>query len=300
MTEFLIGVDGGGSGTRARIAHANEPDKSLGLGHAGPSALRQGVDNAWAQIDLAIRAAFADAKLPVPTWSRCALGAGLSGVSARALREQFIAQNPGFSHLTIDTDGFVTLLGAHGGAPGAVVAIGTGSVGEVLRADGSREVVSGWGFPVGDEGSGAWMGLHAMQVAQAAMDRRTATGALAQHIWATAGANREALQAWSSSAGQYAYAQLAPIVFDTAAEDAAAENILREATTAIETIIRTLDRDAQLPMVIAGSLGTRLSARLSTQLRSNTKLVAAQADAAAGALTLIATHLKRNAKLAQQ
>jgi glucosamine kinase len=298
MIEYLIGIDGGGTGTSARVAPVASPQQPIGVGQAGPSALRQGVASAWTQLEVAIRAAFVDANIPQPAWQRCALGAGLSGVGHLPLREEFLARNPGFAHIALDTDGFVTLLGAHGGAPGAIVAFGTGSVGEVLRADGSRDVVSGWGFPVGDEGSGAWMGLRAMQVAQAAMDRRAPAGALAHGVCAVvcenSGNNRAAIQtwcieAWRSGAAQFAYAQLAPIVFDCAAHDAAADNILRDASAALEDAARALDPDARLPLTIAGSIGLRLIERLDAKTRS--RIVPAKADAATGALSFIAQSL---------
>jgi glucosamine kinase len=297
MIEYLIGVDGGGTGTRAHVARMPHADaiRILGSGRAGPSALRQGVMKAWTEIERAIRAAFAEANIPLPAWSHCALGAGLSGVSQKSLREEFLANSLGFAEIALDTDGFVTLLGAHAGAPGAVVAFGTGSVGEVLRADGSRDVVSGWGFPVGDEGSGAWMGLCAMRIAQAAADGRAPAGALAYNVWSMVGAaeerKRESLQAWCSSAGQFAYAQLAPAVFESAAADPAAEAILNAAVQEMTAVAAALDRNATLPLVIAGSIGLRLIERLPEPLRA--RIVKAKADAATGALNLIQRALQR-------
>src|SRR5438309_1739218 len=94
-------------------------------------------------------------------------------------------------------------------ADGAVIGFG-----EAVHADGRRESVSGWGFPVGDEGSGAWLGLSAMREAQRALDGRGKAGALAQAVWGLAGGTREALFAWCEHAGQHAYAKLAPLVFD--------------------------------------------------------------------------------------
>jgi glucosamine kinase len=301
MIEYLIGVDGGGTGTRAHIARMPHADaiRILGSGRAGPSALRQGVMKAWTEIERAIRAAFAEAAIQLPAWSHCALGAGLSGVSQQPLREEFLVKSLGFAELALDTDGFVTLLGAHAGAPGAVVAFGTGSVGEVLRADGSRDVVSGWGFPVGDEGSGAWMGLRAMQVAQAAADGRAPAGALAHGVWSIVGATaerkREAMQAWCSHAGQFAYAQLAPAVFESAAHDHAAEAILEAAAQEMATVADALDRDGELPLVIAGSIGLRLIERLPQHLRA--RIVDAKADAATGALKLIQRALQQKANV---
>ena len=94
MVEFLVGVDGGGTATRALVARRD--GRVLGQGQAGPSALGQGIPAAWTQVTLAISNAFASANLPLPGWDCCAVGAGLSGVSNRPWRDEFVARNIGF------------------------------------------------------------------------------------------------------------------------------------------------------------------------------------------------------------
>ncbi len=283
MVEFLIGVDGGGTATRALLARRD--GAVIGHGLAGPSALGQGIAAAWIQVQLAISNAFATAGLPVPPWERCALGAGLSGVSNRPWRDEFVARNVGFVQLEAETDSYTMLLGAHGGAPGAIVAAGTGSIGEVLRPDGSRFTVGGWGFPVSDEGSGAWLGLRAVRLAQCAMDGRINAGTLVRHVWATCGGDRDALQAWCDHAGQFAYAQLAPAVFNAEASDPAAAQLLSRAVSSLEAIALALDPQGGLPLTVCGSIGRRLAGRMSPAVRS--RLVDAADGPAAGALTLI-------------
>jgi glucosamine kinase len=289
MVDFLIGVDGGGTATRALLARRE--GAAIGQGHAGPSALGQGITQAWTQIELAIRRAFDSAGLAVPDWSRCALGAGLSGVSNRPWCDEFVARNIGFARLEAETDSFTMLLGAHGGKPGAIVTAGTGSMGEVLHADGTRFTVGGWGVPVSDEGSGAWLGLRAMQLAQCAMDGRAVAGALARQVWATCGADRETLQAWCGEAsqawctGQFAYAQLAPAVFGAEASDPAAAQLLDRAALALDAIALALDPQGGLPLAVCGSVGRRLAERLSPVVKG--RLVDAADGPAAGALTLI-------------
>jgi glucosamine kinase len=189
MVDFLIGVDGGGSGTRALLARPG--GAVLGHGEAGPSALGQGIEPAWAQVQQAVRAAFAHAGLAVAPWASCGLAAGLSGANNAPWYGEFIAQNPGFGRLLVETDSFVMLVGAHAGRPGAIVAAGTGAIGEVWRADGSRSSSNGWGFPVGDEGSGAWLGVHAVNLAQQAMDGRAEASPLVRRVWAACGSERE-------------------------------------------------------------------------------------------------------------
>ena len=291
MIEYLIGVDGGGTGTRVAVGR---PDGSLlAHGQAGPSALGQGVSQAWQNILQAISNAFASVGVAPPLWSACAIGAGLSGVSYKPWSEQFLQDNPGFSQIVLDTDAHTMLLGAHGGHPGTMVAAGTGSVGQVLHADGSRFQVSGWGFPVGDEGSGAWLGLRAMGLAQQALDRRGPLGPLASAILQRCGSSREALQAWCAQSRQFEYAQLARLVFDTAATDPAAEDLLRQAAQALDAIALALDTTQTLPLAICGSIGEQLKGRLSQSTLA--RCVPAQQDATYGALHLIHKALETRA-----
>lgn len=280
---YLIGVDGGGSGTRAVLARAG--GATIGTGEAGPSALGQGIGQAWRNVELAVRRAFASAGLDVPAWHRCAMAAGLSGVSHPPWRDAFVAANIGFAHLEAETDSFTMLLGAHGGGPGAILAAGTGSIAEALRADGSRCTVGGWGFPAGDEGSGAWLGLHAVRHAQRAMDERAQASLLARRVWAVCGAEREDLQAWCDRAGQFAYARLAPIVFDCEQEDPQAALLLAQATAELEAMAYAVDPAGQLPLAVSGSVGMRLAPRMSPALRS--RLVPPAQGPEAGALMLI-------------
>jgi len=281
--DYLLGVDGGGTATRAVLARTG--GSVIGRGQAGPSALGQGIAQAWRNVELAIRRAFEAAKLPVPSWTRCAVGAGLSGVSYHPWRDAFLRADIGFAHLKAETDSFTMLLGAHDGKPGAILAAGTGSIAEALRPDGSRVTVGGWGFPAGDEGSGAWLGLQAVRHAQCALDGRANAGPLARHIWAACGADRDDLQAWCDQAGQFAYAQLAPAVFEHEAGDPAAASLLMRATSALEAMALAVDPKGRLPLAVSGSVGQRLAPRMSPAVRS--RMVAAAQGPADGALMLI-------------
>ena len=291
-TKYLIGIDGGGTSTRAVVARLD--GALLGRGQAGPSALGQGVPQAWRSIELAAQRAFTAAALPMPAWEACALGAGLSGVGNAAWRHSFIAAQPGLAHLAVDGDAYAMLLGAHGGRAGAIVAAGTGSVAEALRADGSREIVGGWGFPSGDEGSGAWLGLQAMRYAQAALDGRANAGPLALHVLRVCGSDRGTLLAWCARAGQSAYSTLAPAVFDYESDDPAAAAILLNATAALESMAWAIAGKGRLPLAVCGSIGKRLAPRLSPALRS--RLVDAAGDAATGALMLVRQALRAEAE----
>jgi len=282
MVDYLIGIDGGGSGTRAIVQRVH--GERVGTGSAGPSALGQGIPQAWENIQAAVREAFEGAGLPVPPWKRCALAAGLSGVSHAPWREAFLAADPGLARLDAETDSFTMLLGAHGGHPGAIVIAGTGSIAEALRADGSRATVGGWGFRVDDEGSGGWLGLQAVRHGLAAFDGRANASPLARRVWMHCGDERETLQEWCQQSGQFEFAQLARAVFECEAGDPVAARMLQDATHALEELALAIDPRGRLPLVLAGSIGERLAPRMRPALRS--RLVTAREGAAEGALTL--------------
>lgn len=280
MKRYLIGIDGGGTGTRARITELD--GQLVGQGEAGPSALGQGIDQAWRNVARAIANAFANGHTCVADVDECALGLGMSGVHNPLWRNTFLALNPGYHLLALQTDARTALLGAHGGRPGMVLIAGTGSVGEVLRADGSFFTVGGWGFPNGDEGSGSLLGRRAVQHAQYALDGRRRLGPLAASVLARIAPDRNALHAWCASAGQFDYASLAPLVFDAEDQDDAARAILDDAVYALQAHVLAMDPMARLPLAVMGSVALRLKERFSASIR--TRCVIPEGDALDGAL----------------
>jgi glucosamine kinase len=280
---YHIGVDGGGTQTRVRLATA--AGDALGVAASGPSALGQGIEQAWKHIAQAVESAFTNAGIaPVPR-EQCAVGIGLAGANVRRRRDDFLALAPLFAHLALDTDAYTALLGAHEGRPGAIVTAGTGSVGEAFHRDGMRVAAGGWGFPVGDEGSGAWLGLHAMRETHRAIDGRGPVGPLVGAVIAVAGTTREALLAWCDRPGQNAYAELAPLVFDAAGADPAAAHLLDRAARALEEIAAALDPQATLPLAICGTVGQKLLPRFDAAIRA--RRVEPAGDAVDGAFRLL-------------
>jgi glucosamine kinase len=280
---YHIGVDGGGTATRARLTSVE--GAPLGFGVSGPSALGHGIEQAWRHIAQAVDSAFADAgRAPAPR-ENCAIGLGLAGANVRQRCDDFLGRAPTFAHIALDTDAYTTLLGAHQGRPGAIVAAGTGSVGEALYSDGRRVAVGGWGFPVGDEGSGAWLGLRAMRETHRAVDGRGPVGPLVGMVLAVAGMTRDSLLAWCDRPGRNAYAELAPLVFEAAAVDSFAGGLLDRAAHALEEIAAALDPDGTLPLAVCGGIGQKLIPRLGASIRA--RRVEPEGDAADGALRLI-------------
>ena len=283
MIQYLIGADGGGTGTRVRLAHPDGAE--LAQGSAGPSGLSLGIASAWAAVDAAIDMAFATAGVERPANQAIALGAGLAGVHNKQQAEAFRQANPGFARLLLETDAFTTLLGAHGGKPGAIVAVGTGSVGEVLLPDGERREVGGWGFPAGDEAGGCWLGLKAIGHIEQVLDGRQPTSAFSSALVAHCGGGRDGLFAWLAAANQTAYARLAPIVIAHGPTDDVAHAMLRDAGREVERMAHALDPAATLPLALCGGLGDALRPYLAPEFAA--RAASPLGDSAFGALCMI-------------
>ena len=283
--DFLVGIDGGGSGTRVRLAR---PDGSLvGFGSGGPSALMGGPEAALRAIKTALAAAFTAAGVVPPGSRRLAVGMGVAGATHQPWVEALRKSAPEFGCFEVESDAYTALLGAHGGQPGAVVAIGTGSVGMAEDAHGTRRFVGGWGFPAGDEASGAWMGLRAVAHTEQVSDGRRAEGPLAGAVIKAAG--EEGLRAWVVRANQNRYASLAPLVLAQVHADGAARSIVVDAAAEAARLATALDPDGALPLAWCGGLAAPLQPFLPQDLLVRSR--APLADSATGALRLAARRL---------
>lgn len=168
---LVLGVDGGGSKTRAVVADG--AGEILGEGLAGPSnPLRVGVGEAVGAIRDAADKACAEAG--VRRVEIVAAEVGLAGVRRADIRERMRAAiaELGFKTVEVVTDADIALHGATDGKPGIVIIAGTGSICCGINARGRRACAGGWGPLVGDEGSGAWIARRALQAVARATDGR--------------------------------------------------------------------------------------------------------------------------------
>ncbi|SAL19834.1 BadF/BadG/BcrA/BcrD type ATPase [Caballeronia turbans] len=278
---FLLGIDGGGSGTRVVLADAQGTELARASG--GPSGLGLGVERAWQSIGDACRRAFDAAALPFD-WRNCVLGCGLAGVNNADWLAAFHACAPDVHALSVESDAYTTVLGAHGGKSGVIVALGTGSIAASLDEAGVCRIAGGYGFPSGDEASGAWLGLRAVVHLQRVLDGRAAEDEWSRALLARTGAtDRDSLVVWLCAANQTAYATLAPTVFEFHDHPVAAR-LLKRAALEIERLVSALDKSGALPVALCGGLAVPYEPFVPAALRERVR--APRADSAAGALEL--------------
>lgn len=284
MTErgLVIGVDGGGTGCRARLEDA--AGHVLGSGTGGPAAVRLGIDRSMAAVQQACLAALADATLPREALATMDAAIGLAGVGRKGVVERLTAHPHPFRSVRFVEDATIACIGAHGGRDGGVVVIGTGSVGVAL-VDGRVVKVGGYGFPISDEGSGADLGLQAIRLALRAHDGRTVATDLTRQVMARFGDDPFEAVDWMDRATATDYATLAPLVIQCANDgDPVGRAIVREAARQVGDLVQRLVERGAPRVALVGGLASSFEPWLAPDVQS--LLSPVQGDALAGALAL--------------
>jgi glucosamine kinase len=279
MSTIVIGIDGGGSKTRAIVA--DEQGQSISDVEGPGSAVRPGeAEHSADVIATVVRDALASCDMShvVPK----VLCVGVAGVGRDAERQslwQALVSRELAEDVVVHADATVALDDAFGDGPGVLLISGTGSVCFGRGPTGTFARAGGWGPAVGDEGSGAWIGRRALSVVAAAFDGREPETALTGALLTAAQVDSvHELVPWAAAATPAILATLAPAVMSTAAAgDLRANAILSLATEELVLHVRALarslfgDERASIPVALAGGLlgrGAALRKRVEHRLRS--------------------------------
>jgi N-acetylmuramic acid 6-phosphate etherase len=265
---LFLGIDGGGSNTIALLARVTvvaREWKLLGRGQAGPSNLQAaGVPAALAALDDAVSRAFADARIARCQVTAACLGlAGAGRTDDQAIVRQW-AERVGLAD-TILVDSDTSLLLAAGTPEnwGAALVAGTGSMALVRNRAGHTARAGGWGYLLGDEGSGYALAVEALRAITKAADRRgTATDLTPRFLEALRLKEpQEPIAAvYRGGLDRATLAALAPLVFEAAAAgDAVADAIVSRGAEALAAAVAAAAQQcnlhqAPLPLALAGGV----------------------------------------------
>jgi glucosamine kinase len=280
-TALLLGVDGGGTGCRARLANVN--GEICGEGAAGPANIRFGIRESFAAVMEATEECLRQAGLTLEDANIVACLA-LAGASEPTYLAAARAFSLPFAHTLLTTDAHAACVGAHGGRNGGIIIVGTGSIGWGI-VSGREHRVGGWGFPVSDEGSGAWIGCEAVRRVLSAYDGRTPWTGLLRKLLERFDGDPHAVVRWMGQARPRDFAVLAPTVLEHARrEDPAGCELMRAAAQHIDAIARRLAALGVARLALSGGLAEGMQPWLAAETQS--LLVAAEGDALSGALQL--------------
>jgi glucosamine kinase len=293
---ILIGADVGGSKTAVGVSQGGD----VLVRADGPgAAIRPGraLASAGMIAEVVRRALAGVGRLSGDVLLVGAAGAGRDperSELAKALRAENLAER-----VLVQTDIELALAGAFETGPGIVVSAGTGSIAVGRDANGSQHRVGGYGWQMGDEGSGYAIGRAAMGAVSRAHDGRSPRTALSDRVLAaTRSPDFDSLVRWAASASPSELAGLAPHVLEIAAQgDPLAQGIADYAARELSQLAICL-----LPLLhVSPPIGVALTGGLLAQERPLRRSVLARlseeaalrpidtpVDAVVGALRLAA------------
>ena len=259
---YLIGVDGGGSNLRVVLTTLDLT--VVAEAHAetvNPSVV--GRELAATRLQLALTSVLTQAGLD--SGSIEGVGIGVAGASAEYatdwLRATVGAVLPG-ARCVASSDIEIALVGAHGARYGVLVLAGTGSVALAIDRRGNSARAGGWGYLLGDEGGGYWIGLEALRAVTRALDGSGPATVLSEKVLSALDlTDVQAITLWlygGSGPRTRDVARLAPLVCAVAeAGDGVAMDIVARGARALAELCRTvIDRlvlDSP-PIAFAGGL----------------------------------------------
>lgn len=298
MSDLIIGIDGGGTRTRARLA--NTRSETLGNGRGGPANPNaHGLPAAQNEILTAIQLAFDDAQIERQRVAAACLGIG--GVDRAEERALFIAWARAMiaERVAVVNDGEIVLAAGTPNNWGIALVAGTGSIawgksrvadppadsagpgGATPSGDGRMARAGGWGYLIGDEGSGFDLAREALRAATRAADGRGDDTRLLRAIldyWGLREAPELIPRLYRSEFKPADLAQLASVVVRVAAEgDPIAQKLIDGAGTALADAVVAVAHalgieEEAIPLALSGGLllgAESVRERLLTELKSH-------------------------------
>ncbi len=176
---YRIGIDGGGTKTLGVLI--NEKGDVLGRKETGPSNfLTVGLEEAVINIETVVYGLCLEHNLVL---SDVKLGIGLAGVGREADKKVMTEALKGRNfNFVLDSDAYIALMAATEGQDGLAVIAGTGSIAYGLKGK-VQARCGGWGYLLGDEGSGYYIGQRAMFEACRSYDGRSIPSKLTEVVW---------------------------------------------------------------------------------------------------------------------
>jgi len=263
--ELVLGIDGGGTSCRAAVAG---PDGAIiGRAKSGPANIRTDLTGARANIVDAARLALIDAGKDAALIPEIPALLGLAGSNVGTYRQQLEAILP-FRRSIVESDALIALEGAVGDRDGAIAVLGTGTA-FMVRKDGQVRAVGGWGFLIGDQGSGGRIGRDLLEQTLLAHDGIRPGSALTAEMLAIFRNDPQDVVEFTTNAKPGDFGGFAPKVFDHAGRgDTVANWIVDKAVADVEASLGVLDLRETDPLCLLGGLAPLLEPRLSEKYRA--------------------------------
>ncbi len=255
---FYLGIDGGGTKTRCALG---DETKTLATAVSGGSnVIRVGEALAREALHSSILEACNTAKIgPDKIQSICVGAAGAARPDV-ADRVQSILAEITPASIQVVGDMVIALEAAFGKGPGVIAIAGTGSIVYGRDATGRTARAGGWGYAISDEGSGHWIGQHAVSAILRARDAGHNTSLSDMVLKTLDLPDLGALVEAANSQPPPDFPRLFPIVLKAATErDAVARALLADAGSQLasltaKVVSRLWPSSPHAPVAMTGSV----------------------------------------------
>jgi N-acetylglucosamine kinase-like BadF-type ATPase len=255
----ILGIDGGATSTKAVLS--DQAEHILGRGRGGPSNYNVvGKEAATVSLNEAIEGALVEAQCHPHSVKAAVLGVAYRDEPA-PFSDWFADRFPEAKTMVVPDYELILPAGTPDGWGVAIIS-GTGSVAFGLDPEGNKALTGGWGYILGDEGSGYAIGLAALRSLARADDGRGPHTMLTEMIfeeWALAGLEDLVRRVYHEGTTHADIAALAPLVSRAAeAGDGVALDLMKEAGSelalAVAALVSQLHFPEKIPCAQAGSV----------------------------------------------
>ena len=255
---YIIGIDGGGTKTLGLLT--TETGERIAQVQAGPSNYHVvGETETKNVLTEVVTGLFAQADISTTSCPVFCLGmAGLGRAEDKKVIGQICNEIGISSNRILTHDAHIGLVGGTGKQEGVIVISGTGSIVYGIDRQGEETRAGGWGYLIGDEGSGYDIALKGLQAVARATDDRDMPTALTNRILSRLELNEPSeLIRWVHAGKRDEIAQLAQLVFRTAETgDTITTRIINSAVDelvcAAGAVIKQLTFTAPFDIVLSG------------------------------------------------
>lgn len=259
LDNLIIGVDGGGTGCRAAIGTLR--GGVLAQAEGGRANVTSDPALAIGNVIKTVEAAATNGGIALDRLKGATAHLGLAGVMTRQDVQTVTSAVP-YQNVTVTDDRPTALNGAFDGHDGFLLSVGTGTI-AAGRKDGAYRSVGGWGFYVGDQASGSWLGKKCLRQVLLCHDGIVQHSNLTRALFAKFNDDPNAIVAFSMSAKPGDYGAFAPdVVKWAAAGDPVGKKIIAKGATHLIRCLRALHFNAGDPLCLTGGVGPHYASYL--------------------------------------
>jgi len=263
MDKFVIGVDGGG--TKTDVLLVDHSGSIIGRTKGGSTNIQAiGAEKLRQELLSLFNKLLKGANVHSNKISRIFLG--LAGAGRKNDQETIrkLFENTDYrGKVIVDSDAMIALAGAFGNRPGIILIAGTGAICFGMNAKGNVLRSGGWGYLLGDEGSGYYIGHAAILASLRDFDGRSEKTTLRKQIETKFKLNTidEIIPlVYQNKIDRVSIADLAPMVFDEAKKgDEIAGQVIKRAGNELGKLAKSVAErlsfiDNKLKVALIGSI----------------------------------------------